>query len=370
MSPNFDAYVAGLMDGEGCLSVTGNLRRRSYTVAIELGMTKPALPLLERVQAQMGGRLRLTRAATEKWAEAWHLSWYSQDAADLAARLLPWLELKREHAQLILAFWRLRSECLTGENEQRAQWTAPALRRAEAMWARSRELNAKGPREPEPSEGWIARLVGGTWVTPQSSMFDDLGWEPFSGPWPSWGTWRDGAVYELPTSEHRIVVPDGSALLGTPTSHERTHSPRQVHHGIQLANQVAMLPTPAARDGGDRGTCSPEHAARRVANPERSVDLDVAVALLGTPTARDWKGSGLAHQLPTDIALLPTPTAQDSAGARNPTHRRPPGSTANIGDTLTDATQVLTGVRTRQRSDDGNGSPDDQLPGQLTLEDD
>ena len=37
-------------------------------------------------------------------------------------------------------------------------------------------------------------------------------------------------------------------LWATPTSHERTHSPRVVDHGEQLANQAAMWATPQAHD--------------------------------------------------------------------------------------------------------------------------
>ena len=39
-------------------------------------------------------------------------------------------------------------------------------------------------------------------------------------------------------------------LWATPSIHERTHDPREVDHGIQLANQVAEVQwvTPAARD--------------------------------------------------------------------------------------------------------------------------
>ena len=55
-------------------------------------------------------------------------------------------------------------------------------------------------------------------------------------------------------------------LWGTPTSHERTHSPRQVHHGIQLANQAAgMWPTPCSSDDRDRGRWEDPAIQRRVA---------------------------------------------------------------------------------------------------------
>lgn len=45
------------------------------------------------------------------------------------------------------------------------------------------------------------------------------------------------------------------ALLGTPTAHPRTHAPRPVDHGIQLANQIRdLLPTPVVNDMGEGKT--------------------------------------------------------------------------------------------------------------------
>lgn len=54
-----------------------------------------------------------------------------------------------------------------------------------------------------------------------------------------------------------------------------------------LPTHVALLPTPNARDGGQRGTPSAEHARRRAADPMRSLNLEDAVSayLLPTPMA-------------------------------------------------------------------------------------
>ncbi|MET0915750.1 MAG: DNA cytosine methyltransferase [Jiangellaceae bacterium] len=59
-----------------------------------------------------------------------------------------------------------------------------------------------------------------------------------------------------------------------------------------LPTDVAMLPTPAARDGGLRGTPSVEHAARRAADPMRSLNLEDAIVLLPTPRASDGPNGG------------------------------------------------------------------------------
>ena len=57
-------------------------------------------------------------------------------------------------------------------------------------------------------------------------------------------------------------------LWGTPTAHPRTHTPRQVHHGKQLANQVAQLMSSAA--------ASPARTSARPAKVPGSVGLAAA----------------------------------------------------------------------------------------------
>lgn len=93
--------------------------------------------------------------------------------------------------------------------------------------------------------------------------------------------------------ENRCGAPRGGGrpLLATPMSSDAKGpgKSRTVPWDNPPSHIFHMLPTPAARDGGERGTPTPEHALRRVANPERSVNLeDAALAyLLPTPRATD-----------------------------------------------------------------------------------
>tara|TARA_R110000823_G_scaffold61772_1_gene146978 strand:+ start:392 stop:682 length:291 start_codon:yes stop_codon:yes gene_type:complete len=74
-------------------------------------------------------------------------------------------------------------------------------------------------------------------------------------------------------------------------AHTRTHDPRQVGHGIDLANQIDLLPTPTASQPG--GTAE-QHLARKQnmgdgANRTSVTDLRMALEheqqrLAGTPT--------------------------------------------------------------------------------------
>ena len=80
---------------------------------------------------------------------------------------------------------------------------------------------------------------------------------------------------------------------GTPNSHERTHDPREVDHGTQLANQVSMWPSPQARDfrsgetQTDYGNSRPLNESVLAFSPSTSLpDLSPSV-----PTIQDGEKS-------------------------------------------------------------------------------
>ena len=192
-----DAYAAGLVDGEGCIHID-----KTLTPRLEIGMAETALDVLKAFRREYGGTIHLGRAETEKWAASYHYTITGGNLAPVLLRLLPHLFLKREQADLALAAWRLRDE-MPLTRFKRPGWTPELRERGEAIRARVKELNRKGPdtsgsqEEAEP----FALLVGGTWVRPQTSLFDDLGYETYSGAWPSSGTASRGACWTLDTSE-------------------------------------------------------------------------------------------------------------------------------------------------------------------------
>lgn len=63
-------------------------------------------------------------------------------------------------------------------------------------------------------------------------------------------------------------------MWATPTSHERTHAPRSVDHGEQLANQASMWSTPRTTDMNGPG-----------AHGDGGEDLRSQVSRLAQPTA-------------------------------------------------------------------------------------
>lgn len=69
-------------------------------------------------------------------------------------------------------------------------------------------------------------------------------WKPWTTPW--------GQCLSRPRARVRTISETDTGLWATATSHERTQTPRKVHHGAQLANQAASLwPTTTTRDHKD-----------------------------------------------------------------------------------------------------------------------
>ena len=227
---DIDAYVAGLIDGEGCIYLQDSTRkgqgRRAFCLVVEVGMASKARPVLEFLQKTYGGTICKSRDATERWDAAYAWSVHGRSAAAMLRRLSPYLRLKEEQARLVLRAEEIRLS-LIPENGTNARWTAEASTRCLTIRKRIQELNRKGPSvDPEyrkpPFKGatLIALRVADQWVTPQADLLSDLGWAPWSGPWPrSAFTWH-GGLWTLSSSESRSDAVESSLSDALEPMHE------------------------------------------------------------------------------------------------------------------------------------------------------
>lgn len=102
MEPTDLAYLAGFFDGEGCIT-TGIQRQggRGYYL-IRATVTQNSLPVLEAYEAEFGGRI--LDPSPGKSAFVWQIT--GDQMAHFLQTLLPYLRLKKEQAELALAFPR------------------------------------------------------------------------------------------------------------------------------------------------------------------------------------------------------------------------------------------------------------------------
>lgn len=332
MSPTIDAYAAGLFDGEGSIGLgqTG----LAWSIACHTGMTVKAKTVLDAMAVEYGGRVRLHRPATEKWAEAWTWSLHGLEAEAFLRRILPWLRLKREIAEVALKVADVREELEPfAPGSTRKRWTPEASERCSMIHREVKRLNRRGPSSQQERPP-IARLVGERWMGMQSDLFTDTGWAPFSGRWPAWGMTRRGELFELPTPAPPTAAPaSSSSLLPTPTRSDAHGAGEHGTGGLDLRTTLALMPTPRATDGTKGGP--------------------------------NQRGSSGDLMLPSAVVqLLPTPRAQLSEDRNQTVWMRPSGEPQN----LENAIAHVPGVPTKLRSGDGKPSPDDPHPHQLSLD--
>ena len=253
--------------------------------------------------------------------------------------------------------------------------------------------DTSGPTLPEPlayydpgSCSW--RMSGG--MFPSDSM-------PSLATLPTWGMTRRGALYELPTPALPTPERASSSLLPTPCSQEpggtaEAHLERK--NRIDGANRVtpthlafitALLPTPAVNDMGRAYT--PEEWDTRTAKMQaahgngnghgKSLEIE-AQRLLPTPTVDDagnlTRDSGQFQSLTrAAVSLLPTPgvagggkkVPEDAVWSGKAAYK-PDGTKVQVHiDRIAD---LLHGGTTPPLSTVGSTSSDEQLPGQLSLD--
>lgn len=105
------AYLAGVMDGEGCIDIYGYSGRWStvtYRLDVKVGMAEPHAVLM--LQSVFGGsiqsRARESIRGGNKPSYQWCVSGVL--ARECLARITPFLRVKREQAELALEFVRSR----------------------------------------------------------------------------------------------------------------------------------------------------------------------------------------------------------------------------------------------------------------------
>ncbi len=278
LSPTTAAYVAGLIDGEGCITIAKS--KKYYSLRIDVGMTLPGLSVLRWLEEAVGGTVRKTRDATDDWAEAWAWGLFGKPVADLLGEIHEHMKVKADQALLGLRFHARMMEQPQMPNGS-IKWTDEFRQMAGQIHSEMKALNRKGP----------VHRVAGEWKTSQRDLFSTQGWATYSEAFPPSGTMRSGRLYRRPPLVPRTF---GSArsLLPTPTAGDSKQSGSRNTPGSKANAGVSL--TDAVRGDGGRGRMIP------------------------TPSSNDWKGSakpGQRRRQLTDPAM----GVIETGGKLNPT---------------------------------------------------
>lgn len=99
-------YVAGLFDGEGCISLIKANRKNSslhsYSVRVVIAMTNK--PIIKLLHSQFGGIYTERNGNDTSTRNSFSLLWSNNKAKPILEQLLPHLILKRSEAEIALNF--------------------------------------------------------------------------------------------------------------------------------------------------------------------------------------------------------------------------------------------------------------------------
>lgn len=97
------AYLAGLIDGEGCLRVEKSGGKYRYTpMTPTVCVTNSNPTLIKWVIEKFGGHLYLKKSKT-----CWDIYWLGKRAVEVLEQVYPYLVGKKEQADLIFAYRKL-----------------------------------------------------------------------------------------------------------------------------------------------------------------------------------------------------------------------------------------------------------------------
>ena len=327
---SFDAYAAGLIDGEGSIMVWKN--QRWFYPRLRVKMSVKARVVLDRLAAEYGGEVRAVPTLGERHADQIDWQLMGEQAARCLARVHPWLVLKVEQSVLALALWDMIESLPPSTTGRGRAWSASAFERAATMKRRMTELNRTGPSLISSAEGSPVSLSlkpasarvrptsGGSgpsspvllasydpatssWRTPQGSLLSTED-ERFPRSWETWprsGMTRGGRAYALPMSE-RVTAGSESSYL---------HTPRATRGGASTENQRDLLPTPKANEWKGRGV---GEVGRQDFEDKRN--LKSIGHLLPTPRTTDAQGKGKHGEggldLRTSLGDLTRPPSDDT----------------------------------------------------------
>lgn len=144
-SPVVLAYAAGVVDGEGHISVTEAFdRKRSISVShvLRVEVTNCDPRLVNWFAENFGGKVRERTAPSrkrDKWSAVYGWHAYGDNAARLLKALAPYLVIKRGQAEIAVRFMEVRPE-------RRGKLTTEVVEQRTEMAKQIRALNGCGPK--------------------------------------------------------------------------------------------------------------------------------------------------------------------------------------------------------------------------------
>lgn len=110
MTETDKAYLAGLMDGEGSISLARSFAKRTrgryvYPLVRIANTDKPMIDWI--IQRIPFGALQYRSRMNERCKNVYHIGWASSEAIEVLELILPYLITKKERAIIVIDLWNL-----------------------------------------------------------------------------------------------------------------------------------------------------------------------------------------------------------------------------------------------------------------------
>ena len=133
------AYLAGIIDGEGCFVLHDHGSHR-FGCALAVGNTDPRLT--EWLRARFGGSVGVEKRG-QRWKACYRWKASAKDLESIILAVLPFLVIKRDRAELILAYRRTLNPSISGP--RKADVTSQAVKtERRAIHSQLAVLNKRG----------------------------------------------------------------------------------------------------------------------------------------------------------------------------------------------------------------------------------
>ena len=134
-------YLAGFIDGEGCITIERKLSNKKHYATPAVLITNSHFGILDAIRAQYGGYISY-RPAHGKNRETWRWSIHARMARRLLKDIYPYLIVKKSQAEIVMGMlYSTYGKRMTSVIKEDRAWRLEKIR----------ALNKKGPSTPTPN---------------------------------------------------------------------------------------------------------------------------------------------------------------------------------------------------------------------------
>jgi len=132
-------YLAGIIDGEGCIGVYKAKDKGKYLKYFVCVVVKnTSEELIFWLKENFGGHIKFQKTKNKKWKDCWGWHVNSKKAVTLLKKVLPYLIVKKEQAELSIKFQKkVKRYGVMGVPKD-------VLEERESFYIKSRKLNQRG----------------------------------------------------------------------------------------------------------------------------------------------------------------------------------------------------------------------------------